>query len=206
MTSFESEPEGSSLRVEDRGSRKLQSERESVENIEKENQGSVHFIITGGTIDSYFDPITGTTIPTEHSSVPKFISFLKLYEDCKFTEVCMKDSRNLTEEDRWKILEEIKKSDSNRIIITHGSYTVSETAKFVSANLEKNDKVVVFVCAMIPLDGFSPTDAGFNLGYAIAKSQDLRAGTYVCINGRVFNAEEVVKILSEGRFGSIYTK
>ena len=59
---------------------------------------------------------------------------------------------------------------------------------------------------MIPINGFAPTDAGFNLGYAVAKSQDLKNGIYVCMNGKVFAPEEVVKILSEGRFGSIYKK
>ena len=56
------------------------------------------------------------------------------------------------------------------------------------------------------LTGIFPTDAGFNLGYAIAKSQDLNVGIYICMNGRVFKPEEVVKILSAGRFGSLYTK
>jgi len=59
---------------------------------------------------------------------------------------------------------------------------------------------------MVPLAGFTPTDAGFNIGYAIAKSQQLSPGIYVCMNGRIFDPDEVVKIISEGRFGSIYTK
>ena len=49
---------------------------------------------------------------------------------------------------------------------------------------------------MIPLEGFVPTDAGFNLGYAVAKSQDLKEGIYVCMNGRIFSPEEVVKKLN----------
>ena len=59
---------------------------------------------------------------------------------------------------------------------------------------------------MIPLIGFSPTDAGFNIGYAVAKSQELESGIYVCMNGKIFNPEEIIKVLSEGRFDSIYTK
>ncbi|MFA7253647.1 MAG: asparaginase domain-containing protein [Patescibacteria group bacterium] len=171
-----------------------------------ENKSAIHFLMTGGTIDSYFDPIEGTTIPTEHSYIPKFIPLLKLYENCIFTEVCMKDSRDLLEDDRKRLLKAIKESDSQRVIITHGSYTVSDTARFIQENFREKNKTIIFVCAMVPLDGFSPTDAGFNLGYAVAKSQDLEPGIYVCMNGRVFDAEEVTKILSEGRFGSIYTK
>jgi len=166
----------------------------------------LHFIITGGTIDSYYNSIKETAVPNEHSGIPAFIKMLKLYEECEFTEVCMKDSRTLNDDDRKKILETISNSKSKRIIITHGSYTVAETSKYLKKNLKDNDKVIVFVCSMIPLKGFDPTDAGFNLGYAIAQSQTLLKGLYVCMNGKVFDPDEVVKILEEGRFGSIYTK
>lgn len=169
-------------------------------------KNQIHFIITGGTIDSYYNPIKETTLPNEHSAIPNFIPLLKLYENCVFTEVFMKDSRNITPRDRKKILQAVAKSRSKRVIITHGSYTAAATAKYLQKNLQKIDKVVIFVCSMIPLTGIAPTDAGFNLGYAVAKSQDLNAGIHVCMNGRVFAPAEVVKILSEGRFGSIYTK
>ncbi len=167
---------------------------------------NLHFIITGGTMDSYYDVIKETSVPNEHSAIPGFIRILKLYETCEFTQICMKDSRELTDLDRKKILKIVAESKFNRIIITHGSYTVPETAKYLDKNLKNNDKVIILVCSMIPIKGFDPTDAGFNLGYAVAKSQDLSKGIYVCMNGRVFNPDEVVKILSEGKFGSIYTK
>ncbi|MFZ2189689.1 MAG: asparaginase domain-containing protein [Candidatus Magasanikiibacteriota bacterium] len=169
-------------------------------------KNTIHFIITGGTIDSYYDGTKDTAIPNEQSAVPKFIKSLKLYEKTDFTEVCMKDSRQLTRTDRKNILKEIKNSKSDRIIITHGTYTLPDTARYIKAQLKNNNKTIIFVCSMIPLMGFSPTDAGFNLGYAVAKSQELEPGIYVCMNGRIFEPGEIVKILSEGRFGSIYTK
>ena len=166
----------------------------------------LHFIMTGGTIDSYYDGTKDTAVTNERSVVPKFIKILKLYEECDFTEVCMKDSRELTEIDRAKILEAVNASKSKRIIITHGTYTLPDTARYLQANLKNHGKVIIFVCSMIPLEGFTPTDAGFNIGYAVAKSQELSEGIYVCMNGRIFVPDEVVKILSEGRFGSIYAK
>jgi L-asparaginase len=169
-------------------------------------ENKLHFIVTGGTIDSYYDGTKDTVVPYEHSVVPKFINVLKLYEECEFTEVCMKDSRELTTEDRSKILETVTNSKSKRIIITHGTYTLADTARYLHINLEKNNKTIIFVCSMIPLEGFIPTDAGFNIGYAVAKSQELPEGIYICMNGRIFSPDEGVKILSEGRFGSIYTK
>lgn len=167
---------------------------------------SIHFIITGGTIDSYYDPIRDTALPNKHSAIPKFIKVVRLYEKCVFTEVCMKDSRSLALADRRKILAAVTKSQSKRIIISHGTYTLPDTARYLKANLKNNHKVIIFVCSMIPLDGFIPTDAGFNIGYAVAKSQELSEGIYVCMNGKIFDPEETIKNLTEGRFGSIYTK
>jgi len=118
----------------------------------------------------------------------------------------MKDSRDLNKSDRKDIYEAVKNSGSKRIIITHGTYTLPDTARYLQANLEDHSKVIIFVCSMIPLVGFTPTDAGFNIGYAVAKSQELSEGIYVCMNGRIFVPDEIVKMLSEGRFGSIYTK
>ncbi|XOU94962.1 MAG: asparaginase domain-containing protein [Candidatus Kerfeldbacteria bacterium] len=166
----------------------------------------VHFIITGGTIDSYYDGTKDTALPNEKSVLPKFIEILKLYDEYEFTEVCMKDSRSINDDDRKDILNEVKKSKSKRIIITHGTYTLPDTARYLKANLKNNNKVIIFVCSMIPLVGFTPTDAGFNIGYAFAKSQDLSKGIYACVNGRIFVPDEIIKLLSEGKFGSIYTK
>lgn len=167
---------------------------------------TLHFVITGGTIDSYFDPISGQALPNGESYIPEFIALLKLYETCNFTTVCMKDSRELEEADRQAVLDTIKTSEADRMIITHGSYTVSDTARYVSEKYQDPDKTIIFVCSMIPIKGFDPNDAGFNLGYAVAKSQDLAPGIYVCMNGRVFSADEVTKIPEEGRFGSKYTQ
>ncbi len=166
----------------------------------------LHFIATGGTIDSYWDGTKDTTVVNKSSVIARFINTLKLYEKCEFTEACMKDSRDLAKSDRTKIFKTVQESNSKRIIITHGTYTLPDTARYLQANLKNNDKVIIFVCSMIPLEGFTPTDAGFNIGYAVAKSQELEAGIYVCMNGRIFTPEETIKILSEGRFESIYTK
>ena len=166
----------------------------------------LHFILTGGTIDSYYDGIKDTAVTNEHSVVPKFIKVLKLYEKCEFTEVCMKDSRELNQKDRKNILKAITDSKASRIIVTHGTYTLPDTARYLQENLKNNNKTIIFVCSMIPLEGFIPTDAGFNIGYAVAKSQELPLGVYICMNGKIFVPNEIIKMLSEGRFGSIYTK
>lgn len=77
----------------------------------------------------------------------------------------MKDSRQLGENDRKEILKAIEESPSNKIIITHGTYTMPDTARYLKANLKRNDQTIILTGSMIPIKGFSPSDGTFNLGY-----------------------------------------
>ena len=165
---------------------------------------TIHFIITGGTIDSFYDGMKDTAIPNKESVLPSFISSLKLYEKIVFSEICMKDSRQLTTVDLKKIVKTIEQSPHKWIIITQGTYTMPDTAKYLRANLKRTDQTIVITGSMIPLIGFSPSDAPFNLGYSLAQVQNLAQGIYVCMNGKVFSPEEVIKVLYEGRFVSIF--
>ncbi len=171
-----------------------------------QSSSSIHFILTGGTIDSFYDGTKDTAVPNEHSVIPEFIKSLKLYNTAEFTEVCMKDSRQLTQGDRNQILKAIEGSPANKIIITHGTYTMPDTARFIKVNLKRSDQTIIFTASMIPIRGFSPSDGPFNLGYSLAQVQKLESGIYVCMNGRVFKPEEVVKIIQEGRFASVFNK
>ena len=168
------------------------------------SKDTIHFIITGGTIDSYYDGVKDTVTPLPHSCIPAFIKSLKLHEKVVFTEICMKDSRALTKSDMMKVAETIRKSPHKKIIISHGTYAMPDTAKLVKANLKRNDQTIIFTGSMIPLLGFAPSDAPFNLGYAIARVQELTGGIYVAMNGRLFSPEEVAKLLYEGRFISVF--
>ncbi len=167
---------------------------------------TIHFILTGGTIDSYYDGTKDTVVVNEHSVIPEFIKSLRLYTRSEFTEVCMKDSRELNQNDRNEILKAIEESSSQKIIITHGTYTMPDTARFLKANLKRNDQVIILTGSLIPIKGFSPSDGPLNLGYAIAQLENLKPGIYVCMNCKTFNPEEVLKIISEGRFASIFNK
>jgi L-asparaginase len=79
-----------------------------------------------------------------------------------------------------------------------------DTAKFLKAHLKRNDQTIVFTGSMIPLLGFAPSDASFNLGFAISQVNELPNGIYVCMNGAIFSPDEVVKLLYEGRFISVF--
>lgn len=164
----------------------------------------IHVIITGGTLDSYYDVTKDTVVPSKASCLPEFLKGLKLHQGIKFTRACMKDSRNLMQRDLNAILRAVEKSPFNKIVITHGTYTMADTAKFLKIRLKSTDKTIVVTGSLVPLVGFTPSDAPFNLGYAIAKAQDLPPGIYVCMNGYVFSPEEVMKQIYAGRFVSLF--
>lgn len=164
----------------------------------------IQFVMTGGTIDSFYDGTKDTVVPNKESVIPAYIKSLKLAEETAFSMVCMKDSRDLHEADLKKVLEVVEESKFKKIIVTHGTYTMPDTARFLKANLKRKDQVIVFVGSFVPIQGFAPSDASFNLGYALAISNYLKEGIYVCMNGRIFNPDEIAKLISEGRFISIF--
>ena len=165
----------------------------------------IHFMITGGTIDSYDTDIRYPIIPVEKSIIPTYIKNLKLANQIKFTVICLKDSREISKKDLKKLLNSIKKSSSKQIIITCGTFALPDLTRILSLNL-RNNKTIVLTGSMIPIYGFPLSDGPFNLGYSVAKVQELPCGIYVCMNGTVFSPSEVLKVISEGRFASIYTK
>src|SRR3989338_9613503 len=167
------------------------------------SEKAIHFIITGGTIDSFYESTKDTVIPNETSVIPRFLGSLKLYDKPEFTVVCMKDSRDLVKTDLQNVMDVVENSPHKKVIITHGTYTMPDTARFLKANLKRKDQTIVITGSMIPLLGFSPSDGPFAIGYAVAKVQNLENGIYVCMNGRVFSSEEVMKVNKEGRFSSI---
>lgn len=166
------------------------------------DQQPIHFVITGGTIDSYFDGLTDKVVPRKKSIIPQYMRAFRLKAPLTFSTICMKDSRELTTTDRKRLLEALEQGPAQRVIITHGTYTMSVTAQYLKHNLKRTDQTIVLTGSMIPLGGVSPSDGGFNLGYSVAQTQVLPPGIYVCMNGRVFQPEEVIKIVSKGIFGT----
>ncbi len=163
-------------------------------------------LMTGGTIDSTWDGISDTATVNSHSVIPAYFQKLIIYPKIKFIEICMKDSRQINKKDISNLLKTIEKSGAKKIIVTHGTYTMPDTAKFIEANLTRRDSTVIFTGSMVPLEGFYPTDAAFNLGFALSKVQELSAGVYLCMNGDTFSPQEVAKNLGEGKFYSVFQK
>lgn len=159
----------------------------------------IHFISTGGTIDSYYDGIKDTVVPNTESIIPSFIKRIKMPAEPMFTTICMKDSRSIIDDDRAQILKTIEESPAEHFIITHGTYTMPITARYLEQNLRKNSTVIL-TGSFIPLPDVVKSDGAFNLGYAVAQLQHLAKGTYICMNAQVLKPAEAEKLVEEGRF------
>lgn len=171
-------------------------------------ESRIHFIMTGGTVDSVWNGARDTVVVSEHSVLPEYFGELrrnlKFYELFEFSEVCMKDSRQITEEDRKAIADCIEKSAATKVIIAHGTYTMPDTARYLKEHLKRKNQTIILTGSMVPIKGFDFSDGPFNLGYAFAQAQILSPGIYLCMNGRVFDPEEVHKNVDEGRFYSAF--
>lgn len=153
----------------------------------------IHFIMTGGTIDSSWDRNQDSIVINEQSNIPAYFQKFAIFDQTKFTQVCMKDSRALTPDDLQNLLKVVEESQASKIIITHGRFTVSNTARFVEKNLKRKDQTIILTGGTAPLNDFGMTDSSFNLGFAVAKVQNFKAGIYIGIKGKALSVEEFDK-------------
>ena len=160
---------------------------------------SIQIFITGGTFDKEYNEITGK-LYFKDTHLKEMLSMGRSQLDVKITTLMMIDSIDMTNDDRDNILEACKNCLLDKIIITHGTDTMVDTAKF----LEKGnlDKTIVFTGAMIPID-FGSSDGLFNLGSAMGFVQSLESGIYIAMNGRCFNYDKVRKNTKTGIFETI---
>ncbi len=164
---------------------------------------NIHFIVAGGTIDSEYDGTKDTVVPVKESLMPNYIRGLKLHIDTQFTQVCMKDSRDMTLDDMGNIRLVIENSPSSKFIITSGTYCMPDIAKYLKVHLKRKDCTIIFTGAMVPLQMIY-SDGPFNIGFSIAKIEHMKPGIYVCMNGKMFDPDEIAKLIGQGRFVSIF--
>jgi L-asparaginase len=164
----------------------------------------IHFVLTGGTIDSFYNPVTESSVPSKISVIPHYIKkVIQPHFVPGFVSVSKKDSRYMTDTTRRAIVNAIVKTKAKQVIVVHGTTTMAKTAKFLDKYKDKfADKIVLLTGAMVPLKEFAQSDGGFNLGYAIAQLEHLKPGVYVCMNARAFKAGKVTKNERTARFVS----
>ncbi len=158
---------------------------------------TIHFLMTGGTIDSEYSGRQDRIVPNRKSIVPDYIRGLRLNQGLKFNVVCMKDSRDLDKVDRDMLVGAIETSPHRKIIVTHGLYTIADTGRYLIKNLKRRDQAIILVGSLLPIVGFAPSDAPFNLGFCLAEIRRLKRGCFVGMHGYltdVTNEEELQKV------------
>ncbi|MFB3103815.1 MAG: asparaginase domain-containing protein [Pseudomonadales bacterium] len=145
-------------------------------------------ITTGGTIDKvYFD--AKSDFEVGDSVVGDLLQQANVDQSFEVLGLLRKDSLELTDEDRALIRDTATARPERRIVVTHGTDTMTETAKMLSV-LE--GKTIVLTGSLAPAR-FAQSDATFNVGMAFAAVQTLAAGVYIVMNGQVFEADQVRK-------------
>lgn len=153
---------------------------------------------TGGTIDkTYFDARSDYKVGD--SQVDAILREAEVTFDYEVKALCRKDSLDLTEDDRAMIHDAVAACGGNRVLITHGTDTMTDTAERL---LDVPGKTIVLTGALAPAK-FRASDAVFNIGGAVGAVQSLPPGVYIFMNGCVFNAGRVRKNREKGRFEAL---
>ncbi len=156
----------------------------------------IRVFVTGGTFDKEYDELTGRLF-FKDTHVPEMLRRGRSRIDVGVQTLMMIDSLEMTEAHRATIVEACRACAEDRIVITHGTDTMAETARtLLAAGL---GKTVVLTGAMIPY-AFGSSDGLFNLGSALSFAEALPPGVYVAMNGRVFAGDRVRKNRESGVF------
>ncbi|MDE2596748.1 MAG: asparaginase [Sphingomonadales bacterium] len=152
-------------------------------------------LTTGGTIDkAYFDALSEFQIVD--SAVATLLRVARVAAPFRVVEAMRKDSLDLTDADRAAIARMVADAPESRIVVTHGTDTMTDTARVLAAIA---GKTMVLTGALAPAR-FAESDAAFNLGMAIAAAQVAAPGVYIAMSGQVFDGLKVRKDREAGRF------
>ncbi|MHB1050192.1 MAG: asparaginase domain-containing protein [Bacteroidota bacterium] len=159
----------------------------------------IKIFVTGGTFDKEYNELTGKLFFKE-THLSEMLSLGRSRIDVEIATLMMVDSLDMTEADRETIARHCRECTEERIVITHGTDTMVETAKYLAATIR--DRTVVLTGAMVPYK-FGSSDGLFNLGSALAFVQTLPHGIYISMNGRCFPWNNVRKNREIGEFEEI---
>ena len=156
----------------------------------------IRILATGGTLDKEYNKLSGELVFTR-SHLAEILDQARVRAPVAIETVMLKDSLFMDAADREAILARCLAAPEDRIIVTHGTDTLAETARFLGEKLA--GKTVVLVGAMVPFS-FGGSDAMFNLGCAVAAVQACPPGVWVTMNGCILPFDNVRKDKSAGDF------
>lgn len=157
---------------------------------------AIKIFVTGGTFDKEYNEINGE-LYFKDTHILELLSLGRSSIKVDITTLMMVDSLDMKIEDREFIAKECIKSNKDRIIITHGTDTMVDTAKVLAKQVF--DKTIVLTGALIPYK-FGSSDGLFNLGSALSFVQTLHSGIYIAMNGRHFTWDNCQKNKKTGKF------
>ena len=164
------------------------------------NPEPVRILVTGGTFDKEYHELTGT-LAFKDTHVPEMLRLGRSRIDLSVQTLMMIDSLDMTDADRAHIVDECRRTSEARILVTHGTDTMVQTATALAA-AAIDGKTIVLTGAMIPY-AFGSSDGLFNLGSALSFVQVLPPGVYVAMNGQHFPWNGVRKNTATGVFEAV---
>jgi len=162
----------------------------------------IRIFVTGGTFDKEYNELTGSLAFNE-THLSEMLRLGRCRLDVSVTTLMMIDSLDMTDAGRALIVDRCRQAAESRVLITHGTDTMVDTARALTAAFyEAAGRTIVLTGAMIPY-AFGSSDGLFNLGSALSFVQVLPPGVYVAMNGRYFPWDRVRKNRETGVFESI---
>lgn len=159
----------------------------------------IRIFVTGGTFDKEYDELGGK-LYFKDTHVSEMLGLGRCRIDIQVETLMMIDSLEMKDSDRALILDRCRKATEDRIVISHGTDTMENTARVLGPALP--GKTIVLTGAMVPYK-FGSSDGLFNLGSALAFVQTLPEGVYIAMNGKVFPWDNVTKNKQTGEFKSL---
>ena len=159
----------------------------------------IRFFVTGGTLDKEYN-VLNVELFFKETHLPEMLNLGRSRVPAEVTTLLMIDSLQMTDDHRQLVARACREAPEDRIIVTHGTDTMVETARVLAAQVP--GKTVVLTGAMVPWK-FGSSDGLFNLGSALAFAQVLPPGVYVSMNGRWFPWDNVRKNRAKGEFETL---
>ncbi|MFM2441386.1 MAG: hypothetical protein RL449_27 [Bacteroidota bacterium] len=159
----------------------------------------IQIFVTGGTFDKEYNELNGALF-FKDTHLPEMLEKGRSRLSLSIDTLLMKDSLEFDDTDRELISFACSAAAADRILITHGTDTMVQTAQYLAA--QNLPKTIVLTGAMIPYK-FGSSDGMFNLGSALAFLQILEPGVYISMNGKIFATNNVRKNLEKGEFETI---
>jgi L-asparaginase len=150
---------------------------------------AIRLFITGGTFDKEYDELHGRLFFRD-THLNEMLRLGRCRLQLETRTLMMIDSLEMTDDDRGTILENCRHAAEDRIVITHGTDTMAQTARVLGG--AALPKTIVLTGAMIPY-AFGSSDGLFNLGSALSFVQTLPHGVYIAMNGHAFAWDNAAK-------------